>query len=364
MFETDREQVRARASSVTADRAVLTGVRRLDPGAAEGCPVVVLSAATRESEESGEVIPAFGKGWSVEESMRSLIGEACERRAIASSHRAPERWRWITRTSSDRVVQYRRDGCIVRASALAPTVRSASRAAFLELIERDAFSRAWQTGECGVRRSPVDSPDPALRRLNDWVARSNLELVLLRLPAPHAIPVITALLVDRCSAPALSVGLAARAVESDAAVAAASEAVQVRAVLRWKLAAPSAGGDDSRAARIETPIDHLLHYAAPDRLGEAAWWWERAREGKWSAARVDERAELVRSFRAESTACGLLDVTPPDLRAEGMRVVRAIALGLEPLRHGEIATASTRVADRLAEHPHATCLNGRPRPFA
>ena len=179
--------------------------------------------------------------------------------------------------------------------------------AFGEVIERDAFMRAWR-GRLPVTRIP---PAPGTFE----------GLHLIRLPGSHGFEVVTALLESE-ERPFTAVGIAGRRTMGDAVRSATSEALAVREWLReWLDTNPEAPSFPPR--RLE---DHARVHAVQEELREARRRWLSAPFEEVDMDRLNEPEAVQQPAFA-------VDLTTADVAQLGLHVVRVLVPGCVPLDH-------------------------------
>jgi bacteriocin biosynthesis cyclodehydratase domain-containing protein len=190
----------------------------------------------------------------------------------------------------------------------------AAEHALHELWERDAFMRAWRFG---LPVGPVRAPVPALEGLH-----------LARVPCAAGIPVVVAL-IERPSPPFAAAGLAARPDLDSAARAAALEAAAALAWVRERLDrdGPPPPGPP------RTLYDHAVVHAVDPALAPSRRRFLRP-DGPEDRARAPGG---WRDLAARTPGACMVELTPPDLAAVGMHVVRVMAPGFVPLDHDATA---------------------------
>lgn len=235
------------------------------------------------------------------------------------------------------------------------TIRHAQRFAVEELIERDAVTIWWQSG-APTSGIAIDSL-PYVSSLLADPSSEHLSWTFLDIPSQFGVPVVGALLEDRGNQ-IVGFGAACRATPAEAALKAATEAVQCyvlaldlleqdsplwRSIASGVLAShPYAANRPDRtyrdafrsdyrdvtdlAAQVQLWLDPRLHDAHLDRLRRPSRWVPA--EDLPSVAGDDVLDCYVERFaRAGSTLLGA-DLTTPDVRSAGFHVVRVMAPGL------------------------------------
>lgn len=187
--------------------------------------------------------------------------------------------------------------------ALHTSFESALEHAVLETEERDIFVRAWRAGRTPYRVAAFEPVVAGMRAA--------------RVPCADGPPVVAAML-EREQPPYGVWGAACRRDEATAARAAQLEAVAGHALYTEWLAAGIRPADGAP----RTLADHgLAHATRPElRQSRARWLEPRGSHPRLAALRSTDRACVV-------------DLTPPDVAAAGLHVVRAILPGRVALDH-------------------------------
>ncbi|MGW1993746.1 YcaO-like family protein [Embleya sp. NPDC001921] len=209
--------------------------------------------------------------------------------------------------------------------AAGPSTAFALRRATLEMIERDAFMRAWRGGT-PVGRIRAGVPDmPGLS--------------VAGLTSACGVPVAVAFL-EQDVPPYTAVGLAARLSVTEAAQAASREAVATRIFTERMLAA----GADARRHPPTTPAYHRYVHAVDARLYRARRRWVHPEHDYPS--RTVAWSDVV--HRLPATA--YVDMTTRDAAALGCRVARVVIDGYVGL---DTDATRPRLAGDPTPHPLA-----------
>jgi len=237
-----------------------------------------------------------------------------------------------------------------------PDLESATLAGLYEVIERDAFLLTW------MHRGPakhidldaVDGPVAAARR---HYARHGIELHAFDVTSDVGVPVAMAMTVDRTGGgPAAVVGLGCNVDGRVALERAVMEVGQVRVG-----AVPRHRREPRLLARYEdvhTLEDHAAFAALPEHLGEFDFLLGATATATPPPAPTGDGPDLevVRErLEAVGATVAVVDLTQPDVEPFGVRVVRALATGLQPIHfgYGEERLGGPRVReDELNPCPH------------
>ncbi|TCN40374.1 bacteriocin biosynthesis cyclodehydratase domain-containing protein [Kribbella orskensis] len=243
----------------------------------------------------------------------------------------------------------------------------ATARALLEVVERDAFMIAWSHRLPGRRVAAAQVPDERIRVLAASYADRGVELMVHLLPTDTVATVVLAIAwSDR--PPAATIGLGASLDPLAAARSAVLEVGQVRSALRTRLASSEVRArlEELSAAPIEVLSlgDHDLMYAAPAVAAAGMRFLREAPLEPWPdltpqpAAAGNELDVLTRSLAEVAPDVLAVDVTPPDVAALGVSVVRGLVPGFVPIWFG--ANGARLGGTRLLEMPSRIGLRSRP----
>lgn len=243
--------------------------------------------------------------------------------------------------------------------AAGPDMAGATLRALLEVIERDAFAIAWSHRLPGRCVAGTDVPDAQTRAIAATHARRGVELVVHLLPTDTSAAVVLAVAWSP-RAPAAVIGLAAALEPVAAARSAVLEVAQVRPLLRTRLrhAAVRARLAElaSAPSKVATLDDHDLVYADPAAAATGMRFLREAPQEPWPdpepsliAQGNNNLASLIRSLAEVAPDVLAVDVTPPDVVALGVRVVRGVVPGFVPIWFG--ADQARLGGSRLLEMP-------------
>ena len=264
--------------------------------------------------------------------------------------------------------------------AAGPTLEAAIVSGLCELVERDAFLITW------MNRLPAPEVDlarlgGAARGIGDHYARFGLETHVFDVTTDIPIPVMMAVSIDRTGrSPAAVVGLGSHLDPGVAVLKALFEICQVRpGETRRSEEARSSGKAPAAYADVKTLEDHSAFFTPLERLPELDF---LLRDGasRTAAARASldcgtpeaNLETIVEVLTRAGCRVAYVDLTTDDVAPFGIRVVRTIATGLQPIHFGH---AEERLGGRrLFEVPrtlgHATAtrteadLNPCPHPLA
>src|SRR5262249_27722306 len=184
----------------------------------------------------------------------------------------------------------------------------------------------------------IDFPETAglAAEIRRHYLRGEIETLAFDLTSDLGIPVVMGVAVDRSGGfPAASIGLGCSLSPQTALERALMEVVQLRSGLvpRSRVEPPSI----ARYEDVHTVEDHAEFAASPRNLGELEFFLGSPLEQ--SLAELPDRStgDVVTDLEAcrvrlEAAGCKVayVDLTRPDVEPFGIRIVRAIATGLQP----------------------------------
>ncbi len=208
-----------------------------------------------------------------------------------------------------------------------------------EVMERDAFLLTWLHRRPAVEVDLAASGPTAASIHRQYRSRGvTVRAFVLDSDLPAA--TLLALAFDDDPAlPAQVVGLGCHPDPAVALVKALFELCQARPAEARRLRDRSPEDRLERAEDVETIDDHSAFAAQPDRRSEFEFLWASGATTAIgpAAARVDAGA-LVESCVGRLVADGhrvaYVDLTLPDIRRVGLRVVRALITDLQPIHFG------------------------------
>jgi len=220
-------------------------------------------------------------------------------------------------------------------------VASAVLAGLCELVERDAFVITWLTRRPAPRIDFSESAGIA-SEIRRHYERFGIETVAFDLTTDLQIPVVMAVGIDRSgSRPAATVGLGCNLDPKTALDRAVMEVVQVRTGLVPRYRGAQAPASIERYEDVRTLQDHAALAADPGRLPEFDFLLRGPATRKLAEMEDHDRGDVAANLsicreRLEAAGCTVayVDLTMPDLEPFGLRIVRAIATGLQPIQFG------------------------------
>jgi ribosomal protein S12 methylthiotransferase accessory factor len=218
---------------------------------------------------------------------------------------------------------------------------SAVLAGIYELVERDAFVNTW-LGRMPAPRIDFAAAPGLSSRIRWQYERFGVELLAFDLTVDLGIPAVMALALDKLGRlPAASVGLGCDVNPVLALDRAVMEIVQVRSGLLPRFRQEQPPPPIDRHDEVRTLEDHAAWAANPDRLFEFDFLLRSGSVRRLAdlvdldRGSVDANLRLCRE-RLEAAGCTVayVDLTTPDLEQLPVRIVRAIATGLQPIHFG------------------------------
>ena len=261
--------------------------------------------------------------------------------------------------------------------ACAPTLEEAVLGGLLEVIERDCFMLAWYNRLSLPRLAwRLDARLAEIDRR--FFAPCGLEYAAVDLSVFFDVPVVLGVARERAAAPSLlGVGAGCALTVEEAWRKAMNECFGVTRWVQDKLVE-----EPDRRPRLPSEIrefdDHILFYTDPDTIAYAAFLdgsdvvRAPAAVAPVEGANVKEQVEaLCRRLERRGASAYAVDVTSPDVRSTGLRVVRVLAPELCSLdvlgfaRHlgGRRMYHAAHEAGLVARPLRDEELNPHPHPF-
>jgi ribosomal protein S12 methylthiotransferase accessory factor len=235
---------------------------------------------------------------------------------------SPERDRLLSETTSGVAAHVERDAATLNA--------------LLELVERDAFMVFW-LNRSAAPRIDLDAVRtvPHSAHLLDEIAASGAEPILLNTTTDIGVPSVVALALRADGLmPALVAGAGC---DLNAHQACAKALREVAGALRMWTSRERRPGTALPVHGVHRLRDHAAAYAHPTWRRHAEFLWQSVAgplPGDAGAGSHSERlSRLVDRLTARQIEPIVVDLTTPDL-AQRVVVVRAVALGLQPIGFG------------------------------
>ncbi|MFT4226174.1 TOMM precursor leader peptide-binding protein [Micropruina sp.] len=246
--------------------------------------------------------------------------------------------------------------------AAGPTVEFAAEQALLEVIERDAFCLAWAHRLATQPYAATSLPDADAAAVAELYRRRGVRIEVHLLPTDGT--AFVAMAIGWGEEPAAVVGLGASQDPLRAARSAVLEVGQVRPALRGRLRDPEVR--ERRARLVENPAlvaeleDHDLLYSDATAAAERMVHLRTSEAVDWVTppTRGHGLDDLVASLAAVAGDVLIVDVTPADVAALGVRVVKGIVPSFQPIHFG--ADQARLGHSRLFDAPHRWGLRDRP----
>jgi ribosomal protein S12 methylthiotransferase accessory factor len=217
----------------------------------------------------------------------------------------------------------------------------ATASAICEAIERDAFMLTWQAGIGPPRIDPASLPAPAQDALARFEAAARPVTLF---DITYDTGVTTLLAAQQGTSPdqpALCVAAAASLRPLDAAIASLEELALTSHYMQDLLLAGLRFPADAGYEAVVDQRSHLLFWSDAARRPLAEPLFAGTRTISFADLRDrstgdpdGDAAVLADSVAATGNRVVRVDVTPPDLAALGLHVVRAVVPGFQPLRIG------------------------------
>jgi ribosomal protein S12 methylthiotransferase accessory factor len=218
---------------------------------------------------------------------------------------------------------------------------SAVLAGIYELVERDSFLISWLT-RMTVPRIDFSDATGIATEIRRHYARFGIETLAFDLTTDLGIPVVMAVAFDRSgSLPAATVGLGCDLDPASALDRAVMEVVQVRTGLVSLYRGEQPPARLERYEDVRTLHDHATFAASPEHLAEFDFLLADASPRKLATLADRRRGSVEADLtfcreRLEAAGCtvAFVELTQPELEPFAVRIVRAIASGLQPIHFG------------------------------
>jgi len=217
----------------------------------------------------------------------------------------------------------------------------ASRAAIQEVIERDAFTIAWQAALSPPQIIPETLDDQAYDLL-ERIERAEAEVTLFDLTLDHGVPTVLAVARSQvASTPALALAAATRLSPGEAVKTCLEELVHTRRysqLIKSKMVHFDPGPD---FCQVHEQTGHLRYWADQDKLPLAEFLYASPERVEFeemddlsTGHPLSDVAELCLRVRKAGHRVLLRNLTTPDVGQLGLAVVRAVIPGFHPLYMG------------------------------
>jgi len=224
--------------------------------------------------------------------------------------------------------------------ASGPTLEFAAYSGLCELIERDAFIITW-LNKLPAPRIYFDHRPGIETEIARHYGRFGIELVTFDLTTDIKVPVVMAMLIDSSGkTPAVATGLGCHLDGPTALRKAIFEVCQCRFgdIERMR---GGAGANLKQYSDIKSLDDHSAFFYSTARLGELDFLFHHDQQLKVenlptypSQLEVEKLRSLIVNLHSAGVEPYLVEITTPDIRTLGFRVVRTLASGLVPIYFG------------------------------
>ncbi len=233
--------------------------------------------------------------------------------------------------------------CLSTSNGLAAgsSVDAAVLSGLCELIERDAFLITWMN-KLSVPEITFDDSSGVTDYIRAFYARSGVQIRVFDVTTDIPVYVMMGFAVDLSGkGPSSVVGLGCSLDPVEAVKKAVLEVCQGRVSETWRHRQRSPHERIKSFENVKKLEDHGAIFAEPEMLGELAFLFETSRvqrlEQLTSLSQGNATADLatcVRKLREAGCRVAYVDLTTPDVNSVGLRVVRAVATGLQPIHFG------------------------------
>lgn len=204
----------------------------------------------------------------------------------------------------------------------------------LEVVERDAYIVAYLM-QRELRKINVGD-DPELHQLTDYYLRYRLEPHIFDITSDLGIPSVMSIVLDRSGiGPAVNVGLRSDFSYRDAILGSLLESIQCRRMTRLMKGAEYPELPNEH--QLDTMKNRYFYWYAPERINDLNFWLS----GKSSVPlnempdilvdNEDRLKYLKQTLRKKGYSLIKADMTWPEIRSAGFKVIRMIIPELHPL---------------------------------
>lgn len=247
------------------------------------------------------------------------------------------------------------------------TLKGALTKAFLEIIERDAFMITWlnKISPPIIDLEYLALKDQDIAQIKKTFERYNLELYVLKLISDFPVFVLAAIIIDRTGlGPAFAIGARADFDLKNALINCVSEALAVRYSLKERFL------NDIDLKNIKRE-ERLIYYAQKENLSKVEFLIQGEKiqlDLNNFPDNPDEKFKiLMKEFRNKNYEVCYAELTTPEIKKLGLRVVNMVIPELQPLHLEESipyfgGKRLKEVPLKLGYQP-AEILNQDPHPF-
>ena len=267
--------------------------------------------------------------------MRWIWGHSLDERLKQTPVAVP-----VSRVAAFRAPEDRHDAAVVSGFAAATCYADAVWRGLREVLERDAFMIAWanRLPLQGLRLTdaPKDVAD-----LHRRFADVDLEVRAGALKLDLGMWLVVAQCrSDRRGDPSTVIAAGCDPDVVTAAYRALEELAAARLYVAGELAAHEGPLPRPIAEQVTTMVDHGLLYARPEMRRELDGWWSPEQHMSWPnrdrSLQGPSSTELLRQGVSRCRAANLpvlaVDLTPPEIRSLGLRVVKTLVPGTYPMQ--------------------------------
>lgn len=233
--------------------------------------------------------------------------------------------------------------CGINSSGLAagPDLAFASLNGLYELLERDAFLVTWMN-RLAVPEIDVSAMPGAVGEIYRHYRRYGVELRVFNVTSDIGISSVVAITVDQTGrGPAVVVGLGCHLDPAVAVQRAVFEVSQVRTGESNRMAHLHVRRAALRPEDVRTIDDHSALFAAPNMLPELEFLLRRRDvisiedlKGQSLGSVEQDLSRVIAAVAGIGSEIICVDLTTDDIKSVGLRVVRMIATGLQPIHFG------------------------------
>lgn len=226
-------------------------------------------------------------------------------------------------------------------AAAGENVLDATYRGICEVIERDSFMIHYYNKISSPRIDPLAFMNAKIFRIVSALKRYNLELCVNDITTDLGVPAVVAIVIDRTNmGPAVCVGLKAGFDMEQNVIGATEEALMVRSWVRDEYIYSKY---DRKLPKIISTIEDRASYWCPsDTIPHLDFWinakiipFHRKIRLSWQTTYKQKVDELVSTLRLKGFEVICVDITAPKVRKYGVRVVKMIIPGLQPLHLDE-----------------------------
>jgi ribosomal protein S12 methylthiotransferase accessory factor len=218
---------------------------------------------------------------------------------------------------------------------------AATASAICEAVERDAVMIAWQA-MLAPPQIRVETLSDECYDLVQRLERPGGRVVLLDITLDHGIPSVLGCLLGTARGPALVVAGSSDLSAEQAVRKSLEELAHTHRFCQYvRTRMPLLVPDPPEYEVVRDQLTHLAFYVDPANLHHAEFLWASRERRSFdeladhaTGSPAGDVEELTRRIAAVGERVLACDLTTPDVRPLGLRVVRAIVPGFQPLHMG------------------------------